>query len=72
MIPFLQEYKNNSSLGYMISVNWLSDILSQVNKLELRVVVTTFADDTVWILYNKQQMETTTQIATEFYKLNNI
>ena len=71
--PLLCKVQGNSKLGYRSEVVIPTDLArSKKVSRSARHAILAYADDTVWIANNKEQMEEICKIADSFFKLNDI
>src|SRR6185437_7110835 len=71
--PLLSRIQSDPRLGYTMSSSWRTSIYSdKIATMELRCACLAYADDTIWIGKNKQDLERIIEISNEFFDLNDI
>jgi len=71
--PLLSRIQSDPRLGYTMSSSWRTSIYSdKIVTMELRCACLAYADDTIWIGKNKQDLERIIEISNEFFDLNDI
>src|SRR6185437_14050725 len=69
----LSRIQSDLRLGYTMSSSWRTSIYSdKIATMELRCACLAYADDTIWIGKNKQDLERIIEISNEFFDLNDI
>ena len=65
--------KDEINLGYHMLTNWLIDLVHNKTKVfEHSQAVLAYANDTTWITRSKMELQKISNIANEFYKINDI
>jgi hypothetical protein len=63
----------NSNLGYKMTQEWISDLKTgKEDRLQTKIAVAAYVDDTNWFAPSKDKMEKMLDIANEFFVMNDI